>query len=676
MSLFATGLQPALDASGNPISAATWNFYRTGTLTAAPVYADPSLSTSLGTTVTADSAGRFAVIFLDDEVVYRAVLEDAGGTPVNDVDPANLDFVPPVFTPEQFGAAGDGTTDDYDAWAAMIAAVNAAGTGSVRLGANRTYHLGRYITATNGLAVTDLRIHDCTGLVIDLNGSRIDIKGNFDRDAATTYGLAGIFLEKCRFVVIRNGEIDGNFEQTTNSSGAAEPPSYGIRLGACADVLLENLHLQHFATDGLDVRDAGATPVREVCRRLTAINVQCLRNGRQGMTIVALRGGVFMNCDFSWTGRVEGPYLGHSPQAGVDIEPGRDTTTPAPDTMDADTGDIQFIRCRFEGNRGAQIVAAGGALKVDSVHFESCAIHVNGGSTAGGDALVFGAAKSSLTRSTIDLGPDVLRRLYIAGNASLLDADFAIRECHISGAGQLLRVLSSTLTGVIDIADNVFTSTRTAPETDLVIQGGGATNLRFSRNTVVIPRETFSTGNTGDYRVMVQLRGPRSEGNDFRTDLTPTYGGATTAHFAVDYGVDTVVVDDRFAGTAPGTADTVRPYYNRAFNTVNLYNKYHQNANAGGTVTGRNGNATLLPSVDAEVQVWDGALGADRTVTLSTSAGYAFPGARFRIVRAPTSTGAFNLNVGAGPLKALATGQWCDVRFDGTSWHLTAFGSL
>lgn len=675
MSLFVAGLQPALNASGAPIAAATWNFYHTGTLSTAPVYADASLSTSLGATVTADAAGRFPVLFLNDAIVYRAVLKDAGGTPITDVDPANLDFVPPVFTPEQFGAAGDGATDDYDAWKAMITAVNAAGSGHVRLGANKTYHLGRYVTATNGLAFDTLRIHDCNGLVIDLNGSRIDIKGDFDRDAPTTYGLPGIYLYKCRSVVIRNGEVDGNFDQTTNSSGAAEPPSHGIFMAGCTDVLLENLHVHHFAADGLLVRDAAGTPVRVVSRRVTAINVQSLRNGRQGMSITGLRGGLFMNCEFSWTGRVDGPYFGHSPQAGVDIEPDRDTSTPAPNTMDADTGDIQFIRCRFEGNRGSQIVAPGGSKRVDSVHFEGCAIHVNGGSTAGGDALIFGAANGSLTRSTIDLGPDVTRKLYIGGNTSLLDADFAIRECHISGAGELLRVLSYPLTGFIDVADNVFTCIRTEPSTEFVIEGAGASNLRFSRNTVIIPKETFSTGKTGDYRIMVQLYGSRSEGNEFRTDLTASYGGATTAHFAVAYAAGTVVFDDRYVGTAPGTADTFRPHYVNVFNTANPYNKSHPNANAGGVAV-RTGTATLTPSFDPEVQIWNGPLASDRTVTLSTAAGYAFPGARFRIDRAPTSTGAFNLNVGAGPLRALATGQWCDVRFDGTNWHLTAFGSF
>ena len=61
-------------------------------------------------------------------------------------------------------------------------------------------------------------------------------------------------------------------------------------------------------------------------------------------------------------------------------------------------------------------------------------------------------------------------------------------------------------------------------------------------------------------------------------------------------------------------------------------------------------------------------------VTLATST--ALNGSKFRIVRTANATGAFNLNVGTGPLKALTAGQWCDVEYNGSAWFLSAFGSL
>jgi len=45
------------DANGDPVSGATLSFYLAGTTTPMTVYADASLSTALGATVTCDSAG-------------------------------------------------------------------------------------------------------------------------------------------------------------------------------------------------------------------------------------------------------------------------------------------------------------------------------------------------------------------------------------------------------------------------------------------------------------------------------------------------------------------------------------------------------------------------------------------------------------------------------------------
>lgn len=81
---------------------------------------------------------------------------------------------------------------------------------------------------------------------------------------------------------------------------------------------------------------------------------------------------------------------------------------------------------------------------------------------------------------------------------------------------------------------------------------------------------------------------------------------------------------------------------------------------------------TLVATADEPTQVWSTTLTADRAVTLSTAR--ATSGARFRIVR--SAAGAFDLNVGTGPLKALAAGEWCDVEYNGSAWFLSAFGSL
>jgi hypothetical protein len=87
------------------------------------------------------------------------------------------------------------------------------------------------------------------------------------------------------------------------------------------------------------------------------------------------------------------------------------------------------------------------------------------------------------------------------------------------------------------------------------------------------------------------------------------------------------------------------------------------------------GNADAILYVgDPITSIWNTALTGNRSAGLDTTGAY--NGAKFRIVRTAAATGAFNLNVGTGPLKALAAGQWCDVEYNGSSWILSAFGSL
>jgi hypothetical protein len=81
---------------------------------------------------------------------------------------------------------------------------------------------------------------------------------------------------------------------------------------------------------------------------------------------------------------------------------------------------------------------------------------------------------------------------------------------------------------------------------------------------------------------------------------------------------------------------------------------------------------TLQARVDSETQIWATTLTADRAVSLSTTGAYA--GAKFHIAR--PAAGAFNLNVGTGPLKALAADTWCEVTYDGSAWALTKYGAL
>jgi hypothetical protein len=83
-------------------------------------------------------------------------------------------------------------------------------------------------------------------------------------------------------------------------------------------------------------------------------------------------------------------------------------------------------------------------------------------------------------------------------------------------------------------------------------------------------------------------------------------------------------------------------------------------------------SVTVVNGVDAPTQVFNTPLTTNRTVTLSST--NAFAGATFTVVRTAAATGASTLSVGG--LKTLAAGQTCAVQYNGTAWFLLSFGSL
>lgn len=97
--------------------------------------------------------------------------------------------------------------------------------------------------------------------------------------------------------------------------------------------------------------------------------------------------------------------------------------------------------------------------------------------------------------------------------------------------------------------------------------------------------------------------------------------------------------------------------------------------NDGDTVTVRGDEGvSLVAGTDTKTQVFNTPLTAVRAVDLSATRTY--NGASFKIVRTAAATGSDPLNVGTGPLKALAVGEWCEVTHNGSAWVLTAFGTL
>jgi hypothetical protein len=312
------------------------------------------------------------------------------------------------FTPEAFGAKGNGVTDDYEAFERLARAVNGVRQAAVLLSRGKTYLLDRYVTSAD--PKLGLVFENCDGLTIEGNGAALKVRGDLYRDRRSTRSLWGLLFRDSAWIAVRNLELNGSVDQTRRAPRLAEGTSHGLIFQSCSDVSIDNVVVHHFAGDGLYIRESkrrGPGGTRLASRRFNVRNSRFWCNARQGLSVIQLRGGLFENCDFSWTGYVDdkgtiGPYGAHSPSAGVDIEPNQTRDTAEP--VDTITGEIRFHRCRMAGNYGAAFLAskfARGEAYLEKIKLESSDLRCNEGLTGGRDGFIFDVPEGEVSSCTL-----------------------------------------------------------------------------------------------------------------------------------------------------------------------------------------------------------------------------------------------------------------------------------
>lgn len=87
----------AFDSNGFPEAGATVKLYQSGTTTPANFYADAALTIALGSTLTANAAGRLVTVaYQDTSTPFRLKVFDANGDELDDIDPFYFGLVPGV----------------------------------------------------------------------------------------------------------------------------------------------------------------------------------------------------------------------------------------------------------------------------------------------------------------------------------------------------------------------------------------------------------------------------------------------------------------------------------------------------------------------------------------------------------------------------------------------------
>lgn len=286
-----------------------------------------------------------------------------------------------ALTPEQFGAHGDGVTNDTAAFQRLAAEVNRRGGGTISLRSGRTYVVGGQNLrkeAGGWMAEPILNLSSLRSpLTILGNGARLRAQsglryGTFDLgtgepvhhpmpyvkrvDLAEAYN-GMIWIRDCHAPVdIRDLELDGNVQQLRigGKFGDAgwQVPAIGLRLqrNFGAEVV-HNVYTHHHALDGAMFI---GSPDRS--GRGTITHFVARYNGRQGASVTAGHGYDFADCEFSHSARLA---VKSAPGAGVDIE--------------AESGpirDLTFARCSFVDNGGCGLLADSGPSQI--ARFTDC----------------------------------------------------------------------------------------------------------------------------------------------------------------------------------------------------------------------------------------------------------------------------------------------------------------
>ena len=279
-----------------------------------------------------------------------------------------------VVSVKDFGAVGDGVTNDTDAFAAASARINALGGGTLVIPPG-TYIIGKQTFAgAFGLGYayapsTVLSFNGCTKPVSVLGcgailkfasglkfGSFNPVTGavhspslpftNYDYVAAVGNAIAFI---NCASVTVEDLEIDGNIANLTLGGlwgdTGRQIAAYGLYAYGNKNFQAKNIYTHHHGLDGVVIGYAGLTETSDYYPHVLA-NVRSEYNARQGLSWVGGSSLTAIGCAFNYTGR---STFSSAPTAGLDIE-----------AESSVCRNGLFLNCEFKDNVGLGVVADSG----------------------------------------------------------------------------------------------------------------------------------------------------------------------------------------------------------------------------------------------------------------------------------------------------------------------------
>lgn len=244
----------------------------------------------------------------------------------------------------QFGAKGDGTTDDSNA--INLALSSKAYNISFIKGNTymvRGYEDGQPEGSTTGLIGT-------TGLIIPSN-KNVDLNESTIKCITNSRQNYNIFtIAEKENIILKNGTIIGDRATHTGATGEW---GYGVAIKSSTNITLDNLKISECWGDGINLNNNGNGSILN--KNITINNCICDSNRRQGMSIE--NGDIInvINSQFNNTGNNN---LHTAPSAGCDVEPG----------SYQNVKNVLFDNCSFNSNYGAGLLLDGTNVSLITVN--------------------------------------------------------------------------------------------------------------------------------------------------------------------------------------------------------------------------------------------------------------------------------------------------------------------
>jgi hypothetical protein len=253
-----------------------------------------------------------------------------------------------TITPEEFGAVGNGTTDDQPAFDALNAYLAANNGGRVVMRPGAVYLAGKQTTVgvfyLTGQSI--LYAQNVAALIVIMNGATIRFKdglkfGSFDPvtgqpispalpfidpTKAASIGTA-VLAANVRYFEVRGGVINGNSQGAViggfYGDTGRQLVHYGVASYNCQNVVWEDVAVINSCLDGFLCSYTGLTgssPAHPFAmKRCSADKV-----ARNCLSVIGTNSALIEECEFSRAGQADnnglGTHFGSSPASCLDVE--------------------------------------------------------------------------------------------------------------------------------------------------------------------------------------------------------------------------------------------------------------------------------------------------------------------------------------------------------------------